>query len=169
MSFTPFTTTTPDGATNIHQRTVPGDLARSRALLATLATPRDRVWPTDRWPRIWFGDCGVQPGADGGHGPIRYRVTEATEDAVGFDFHPPMRGWHGLRLTEESDGRVTWTHTMTLQHPDPVRARVVLPLHDACLEDLLDQVEAELVGRPLRRGRFPVGVRLRRWLMDRRG
>ncbi|OYO14394.1 hypothetical protein CGZ94_07220 [Enemella evansiae] len=155
------TTRTDTGISNVHQRTVPGDLARSRALLATLATPGDRVWPKDRWPRIWFGDQGPVPGADGGHGPIRYRVVEVTPDRMGFQFTKDLTGDHRLELTEEPDGRVRWTHTINLVRPNLLLRHGIVPLHDACLEDLLDQVEAELSDRPLTRPDFGVGVRLR--------
>lgn len=164
-----YTTRTETGIRNIHQRTVPGDLARSRALLATLATPEDRVWPKDRWPRIWFGDQGPVPGADGGHGPIKYRVTEVTPDLMAFTFTGALTGEHRLELTEEPDGRVRWTHTIDLIRPGLMLRHGIVPLHDACLEDLLDQVEAELSERPVVREDFGVGVRLRLALAERTG
>lgn len=58
---------------NIHTR----DLHTSRdavgALLDSLASKQDLLWPHDRWPTMRL-DRPLQIGAAGGHGPIRYRV-----------------------------------------------------------------------------------------------
>lgn len=160
---TPYTTTTATGLVNIHRRTVPGTLATAMDLFGTLATDADRVWPADRWPRLSFRD-GLVPGSAGGHGPIRY-VVAAHEPGrrVEFAFTPPapITGGHSLEISGPEEGPVTWTHTLTLTAPDPVRAGLVLPLHDACLEDLLDQVEAASAGQPLRRRPLPVPIRAR--------
>lgn len=164
-----YTTRTRTGITNVHHRTMPADLERSRTLLATLATAGDRVWPRDRWPRMWFGDGGPVPGADGGHGPIRYRVLDRTPDLLSCEFTGDLSGDHRFELDPEPDGRVRWTHTLNLVRPTVLLRVGVVPLHDACLEDLLDQVEAALDDRPVVRRGFPVGVRLRRALGERAG
>ncbi len=55
---------------NIHSR----DLHTSRdavgALLDSLASDQDLLWPGDRWPAMRF-DRPLQVGAVGGYGPIR--------------------------------------------------------------------------------------------------
>jgi len=45
------------------------------AVLLTLGTRDDLLWPADSWPRVRFDRVPLAVGSRGGHGPIRYEVT----------------------------------------------------------------------------------------------
>jgi len=44
-------------------------------LLNTLSTDNDKIWPKEKWPAMKFKG-GINIGAKGGHGPIRYSVEK---------------------------------------------------------------------------------------------
>ena len=71
---------------NVHYRALSVPPADVAPLLDGLASPTDRLWPVEAWPRMRF-DRPLQVGAQGGHGPIRYTVVEkanAREQLLGF-------------------------------------------------------------------------------------
>ncbi|WP_206443284.1 DUF2867 domain-containing protein [Candidatus Protofrankia californiensis] len=112
------------------------------SLIDGLAGDDDRLWPVQAWPAMRF-DRPLGIGADGGHGPIRYTVTEYEPGrSVTFTFHPPtrLRGHHRLAadgdtLRHELVARpVGWGH---LSWPVVFRW-----LHDALIEDMLDRAES---------------------------
>lgn len=147
---------------NEHQRVVPQSMTQAWQLLATVGSADDRVWPAGRWPAMVLDD-GLRPGSRGGHGPIRYRV--ATVDpgrAVRFDLEPGLTGWHEFRIDPVGETRVRWTHTLVITDPNPLVVAAIEPLHDALIEDLLDQVNALADQVPLVRRRLRRGVRVRR-------
>jgi hypothetical protein len=148
---------------NVHQRDTAGPLAEATRLFNTLASPRDQVWPADRWPALRL-DNGLAIGSAGGHGPIRYRVTDLTPGRrVRFAMQPAslVQGWHELTLTGLPSGAVRWRHELQAE-PITLLTRLIVPLHDALLEDLLDQVQARLAGVPLQRRTLSRRVRLLR-------
>ena len=49
---------------NIHERAYEAPVSEVAALLATLASKDDRLWPYECWPRMRF-DRGLVPGASG--------------------------------------------------------------------------------------------------------
>ena len=55
---------------NIHERELEADAARIGALINSLASKEDRLWPKHVWPRMEF-DRPLGVGANGGHGPVR--------------------------------------------------------------------------------------------------
>ncbi|HEX4721710.1 MAG TPA: hypothetical protein VH333_04295, partial [Pseudonocardiaceae bacterium] len=59
---------------NVHQREYPVLPHQLGALLDTVGRPHDRLWP-GHWPAVEF-DRPLAVGACGGHGPIRYTVTD---------------------------------------------------------------------------------------------
>ena len=108
-------------------------------------------------------DRGLEIGSRGSNGAIRYHVVSHTPGrAVTFRFDPgmPMQGTHGLTSDPEpgSDGLVRWTHVADLESLTRFARYVIVPLHDAVMEDLLDSAEAHLSGRPLPRRRRPPGL-----------
>jgi hypothetical protein len=138
---------------NVHERRLPLTRDEAGALLDSLASDGDRLWPADRWPAMRFPrplDAGAPPfslrvGALGGHGPITYEVTEYVPGRrVSFAFHPPrwIDGTHTFEVLDgDRDGEVVLRHTLTGRLRGA--GRVVWPvavrwLHDALLEDLLD-------------------------------
>src|SRR5690606_746059 len=128
------------------------------------------VWPCDRWPRLRLSH-GLRPGSDGGHGPIRYAVTRVERaSALTFALDPAggISGWHGFTLAPTAAGtRVT--HVLVIEGPSATVATVVVPLHDALLEDLLDQLAAAVEHRELTRRPHSLGVRARRALVSASG
>ncbi|GAA5164997.1 hypothetical protein GCM10023321_54420 [Pseudonocardia eucalypti] len=137
---------------NTHVRVFPGGPERAGALIDSLATAEDGLWPHERWPAMEF-DRPLGIGADGGHGPIGYRVAEyrpsrrvrfAFTRPAGFHgYHEwevrPVPGGHELRHVLEMDAAglavLSW----------PVIWR---PMHDALIEDALDKAAALSDPRP---------------------
>jgi Polyketide cyclase / dehydrase and lipid transport len=136
---------------NCHSRRIAATPDRVRALMDTLGSPDDRLWPRDRWPAMRF-DQPLQPGARGGHGPIRYTVElHQPGRLVRFRFTAPrgVHGFHEIAVRPDGDGTILQLRLVArLTGP----ARLTWPLgyrwlHDALIEDLLDQAEHALAGR----------------------
>lgn len=153
---------------NIHQRTFalpPGDVG---ALIDTLATPKDPLWPGDLWPTMAF-DRPLSVGATGGHGPIRYRVEDYQPGkSIRFRFLGPagFDGWHGFDvLPDAADGTVL-RHTVDMRTSGPALLSwpiLFRPLHDALMEDALARAQASL-GQDPTVVKWPAWVRLLRWV-----
>ncbi len=136
---------------NRHTRILAVSPGRVGALIDTLSGEDDRLWPAGAWPALRF-DRPLGVGADGGHGPVRYRVeTYEPGKSVRFRFTAP-RGFDGfheftLRTTETEETELEHLMVLRLRHPAwctyPLLWR---PLHDALLEDCLDRAERELTG-----------------------
>lgn len=131
---------------NVHQRLLHASPDRVAALIATLGSPNDALWPHTGWPRMVL-DRPLGVGASGGHGPIRYRVV-AYEPAgfVRFRFKH-VEGWHAFEVLEATSQYCLLEHRMEINARGLALLRwlfVIRPLHDACLEDLLSQAEASL-------------------------
>src|SRR5438128_791395 len=58
---------------NVHQRLLNASPERVGALIDSLSSRNDMLWPHENWPRIRL-DRALGVGAAGGHGPIRYTV-----------------------------------------------------------------------------------------------
>ncbi len=58
---------------NIHERELGANHEQVGALIDSLASEDDRLWPGHSWPRMKF-DRPLSIGATGGHGPIRYFI-----------------------------------------------------------------------------------------------
>ena len=137
---------------NVHERRLPAPVDRVGRLLDGLGATPDPLWPTEHWPAMRF-DRPLAPGADGGHGPIRYRVEEHEPGRrVRFRFTGPpgLTGTHEFAVLEAPGGCVL-CHTIdgrTSGHMLAAWPLVLRPLHDALLEDVLDKAEAAVTGRP---------------------
>jgi hypothetical protein len=137
---------------NVHERRLPLTAADAGALLDSLASDDDRLWPADRWPAMRFArplDAGAPPfslrvGAVGGHGPIRYQVVDYVPGRrATFAFHPPrwLDGTHTFEVLPAGDGEVVLRHTLAGRLRGAGRLAWPLALrwlHDALIEDLLD-------------------------------
>jgi hypothetical protein len=158
---------------NIHQRVLRSPPGEVGALLGTLASPDDQLWPgppQGRWPRMSL-DGPLAPGARGGHGPIRYRTVETVPARrVVFEFE--QRGWsrelvgtHRFEVDAVPAGAVL-RHVIQADAKGwgSVRWRLVLgPLHDALMEDALDQAEGRLTGHLAKPSRWSFRARALRW------
>lgn len=151
---------------NVHHRALPIPVVEGEALLRSLASHEDRLWPGDRWwPQRFEG--GLVPGAKGGHGPVRYKVESVAPRSVVYRF--PRRGWfrgtHRFDLRGRPDGGCELTHTLdgTLHGRGLLLwPLVVRPLHDALVEDVLDRAAAVSAGTPTGPARHTPYVRFLR-------
>lgn len=137
---------------NIHRRVMDGSLDDAAALLAQIGTADDTVWPTWRWPALLL-DNGLTVDSLGGHGSVRYRVAEVESHRVRFVLTSagPFEGEHTFALAQPQPGKVAWMHHLDVISSLPDWAlRVVVRLHDGLIEDLFDNVQAQLAGKPLR-------------------
>lgn len=150
---------------NVHERSIQAGADAAGALLDGLGRPGDRLWPAQLWEPMVL-DRPLAVGADGGHGSIRYRVVEYVPgQRVRFAFTPGtgIEGFHELEIQALPGGRCRMRHVLmgrargTMRLLFPV---LVEPLHDAVIEDLLDNAERQLTGRVRRPARHPAWVRL---------
>jgi hypothetical protein len=152
---------------NVHERELNASLETAGALIDGLASDKDVLWPSDRWPPMRF----VRPlgaGAVGGHGPIRY-VVEAYEPgrSIRFRFTKPdgFRGNHRFELEKLSADRVKLCHVIEMRTVGVALLQwyfAIKPLHDALLEDALDRAELFAGGKPRNR-EWSLWVRFLRW------
>ena len=162
--------------TNIHQRTWPVTAEAVGALLDTLSSPGDRLWPVSRWLPMTL-DAGLCVGSRGGHGPVRYEVVRYVPGReVVFAFDPDnglLRGCHGTHAfyIAAEDGMATLRHVIDMRARLGAALRWALfvrPMHDALLEDALDGVEATLTGSVAKPTVWPWRVKYLRKLARRR-
>lgn len=159
---------------NLHTRRLPGTPEEAGALIDTLASDHDRLWPRDSWPPVQF-DRPLGVGARGGHGMIRYDVTGyAPGKWVCFRFTGPegANGFHEFAVhTGEKQGEVELHHLLVVTPGGSMRLGwplVIRWLHDACIEDLLDRAEREITGTVRKPARWSWWVRTLLTIMKRR-
>lgn len=156
---------------NVHQRLLNAPPERVSALLATLGSAADQVWPRKVWPRMKL-DGPIAVGAAGGHGPIRYVVEAYEPQFAAFRFTMPgVDGWHSFEILDATE------HYCVLEHRIEADFRgvwllkwlfAVRALHDACVEDILTRVQASL-GEVPREVPWSPYVRFLMWLFSRGG
>lgn len=155
---------------NIHQRQFSSNSEQVWALIESLSSPGDRLWPRHAWPKMEF-DRPLGVGAIGGHGPVRYFVEEYVPGkSIRFRFTGPkgFNGFHGFDVSSLSSGSVL-RHTllMTAEGPAVLTWPLVFrPLHDALLEDCLGCAEESLGFSPKIQAWSPWVICLR-WLLAR--
>ena len=153
---------------NVHQRLLHASPERVGALIDTLASPADALWPGRAWPRMRF-DRPLGVGAAGGHGPIRYVVEAYTPgQSIRFRFTAPagFDGWHGFEVLDATHAHCVLEHRIEMNARGPALLTwplVVRHLHDACVEDALSQAQASLGNEP-KAVPWPARVRLLQWL-----
>ena len=158
---------------NVHSRMLPVRAERVGELLDSLASPVDRLWPFETWPRMRF-DRALGVGATGGHGPIGYSVDDYRPGVhVRFRFHAPsgFDGTHAYDVESVDATHATLTHSLVMQAHGRARLTWPLlfrPLHDALIEDSLTKAEREL-GLPPTAPLWSARVRLLRALLARAG
>lgn len=152
---------------NVHERLVGASPERTGAVLETLATGHDQLWPGRTWAPMVL-DRGLEPGSRGGHDGIRYTVTAhepGRRVEFAFDRRIGLDGTHALAVVDLGDGTSLLRHVlegrahgaMVLLWPLAVRW-----LHDALLEDAFDLAEAALGVGPAVPSRWSPWVRLLR-------
>ncbi|MQA08353.1 MAG: SRPBCC family protein [Pseudonocardiaceae bacterium] len=159
------------GVYNVHERRFDVPAEKLGELIDSWSTDHDRLWPSDLWPPTRF-DRPLGIGADGGHGPIRYTVTDYTAGrSVRCRFTGPrgVDGFHEFTVHREGDA-ATLRHILAMNPHGP--AKLTWPLvfrwlHDALLEDCLDRAERELTGTVRRPASWSRYVRLLRRIATR--
>ena len=152
---------------NVHERHVAAPAERAGAVLETLATDHDQLWPGEAWAPMVL-DRGLEPGSHGGHDGIRYTVTAhepGRRVEFTFDRSTGLHGTHSLAVVDLGDGSCLVRHVlegrahgaMVLLWPLAVRWA-----HDALVEDALDLVEAALGVGPTVPAQWSPWVRLLR-------
>lgn len=150
---------------NVHERTINAPAQVLAPLLDGLGGDGDRLWPGEHWVPMVL-DRPLAVGADGGHGAIRYRVVEYEPGRrVRFLFHPStgIAGIHELSVEELGAQRCRVRHVLLGRAHGRMRLLfpvLVEPLHDAVIEDLLDNAEREATGGVRRPARHPAWVRV---------
>ncbi len=130
---------------NHHSRIIEQPIDRITPLFETLATDKDLVWPTTFWPPMRFRG-GIRIGAEGGHGSIRYSVSEFDPGRkVVFVFREPkgFMGTHTLQVLEQGQEVTKIDHEirMTTSGLNTFYwLAIIRPLHDALIEDAFDNV-----------------------------
>jgi hypothetical protein len=136
---------------NIQSRSIAAPAADVGALLDRLAAPDDVLWPGPPWPRLRL-DRGLTIGSAGGHGPIRYRVSECEPGRrIRFAFEPTVgiHGYHELAVEPDRPQRCRLVHTISGRTRGTMRWRwplVIRWLHEALLHELLDNAERAATG-----------------------
>jgi hypothetical protein len=158
---------------NVHQRLLHASPEKAGALIDSLASPLDALWPRRKWPGIAL-DAPLGPGACGGHGPIRYFVEHHVPgESVRFRFTAPRGfcGWHAFEVLDATAAHCVLEHRIEMTTRGlavwswPLLYR---PLHDALIEDALSVAQASLGEEP-RPVSWSAWVRFLRWLMNPTG
>jgi hypothetical protein len=155
---------------NEHSRDFDAPPEELGALLDTLASDDDRLWPGTNWPKMRF-DRPLQTGAIGGHGPIRYVVEEYEPGvSIRFRFTGP-KGFDGTHrfFVEALSSGARVTHLLVMETSGRASLAwplVYRPLHDALVEEALDRAAAA-VGEPLAAPPWSIYVRLLRAIVRR--
>jgi hypothetical protein len=159
---------------SVHERRIDAPIEAVGALMDGLSGPDDRLWPRDHWPVMEF-DAPLGKGAKGGHGPVRYTVSEHVPgQRLVFDFDNSgiaagFRGTHRFEVFPEGDcavlrhvidaksGLFTWLRWQIM----------IRPLHDACVQDAFDRAERETGGDPANPAQWSTWVKMLRWVIRR--
>ena len=157
---------------NVHERTFlvgPDEIER---LLGSLAGVNDAVWPRRWWPAMKLAP-GLAVDARGGHGPIAYAVESLDPRRVVFRFSR-MRGLgrglvghHAFEIRIEANGVVV-RHVIEARAIGWMRVKwplLIRPLHDALIEDALDNIGAAVGAPSTRPARWSLWVRVLRNLL----
>lgn len=156
---------------NIHERKIAASPAAVGALIDSLASDNDALWPKATWPPMRF-DRPLGAGAMGGHRPISYSVEEyCPGQMVRFRFFGPrgFNGHHRFEVVPENEHTTLLRHTIDMSADGPALISwpfIIRPLHDALIEDALALAQASLGLTPIVRPWSP-WVKVLRWLMSR--
>jgi hypothetical protein len=148
----------------VHTREIAAPHSEVGALLDSLGSSSDRLWPSDLWPTTVFElDRPLAVGAQGGHGSIRYGVEEyAPGRLVLFRFTPGsgLEGVHGFTVEPQGADCTLLTHFAEARTTGWRRAltRPLVSWHNTMVETVLDRAEREATGAPVSPTRWP------RWL-----
>jgi len=159
---------------NRHDRIIPADQNALGSVLNSLSGPEDALWPREKWPPMVL-DPALKVGAAGGHGPVRYRVTEfipGRRAVFQFDRAGLLAGVDGRHYFEVVPRR----EHIVIRHDLEGNCALgtwlkwtflVKPLHNTVIEDAFDKVESRFSGTAVKRSQSGLWVRFLRWKMAR--
>jgi len=159
---------------NRHDRIIPAPPEAVGSVIDSLSGPEDALWPRDVWPPMVL-DGALAVGAAGGHGPVRYRVSEfvpGRRAAFQFDNDGLMGGVDGRHFFEvvSRRDRVVIRHDLEGDCGLPMWLKwtlLVKPLHNSLIEDAFDKVESRFCGTDVKRSHWGPWVRALRWVRRR--
>ena len=131
---------------NIHKRIINKPKSEVAEILKTLSTENDKIWPNENWPEMKFKD-GIQIGAKGGHGPIRYYVEKyVPTKIIQFRFSKPngFNGIHKFEIKELNKETTEIKHTIDMYTKGKGTIFwlfAIHSLHNALIEDGFDKLE----------------------------
>jgi len=131
---------------NIHKRTINQPKDKVTELLKTLSTENDRIWPKEKWPEMKFKE-GIQIGAKGGHGPIRYSTEKYNpNEIIQFRFSKPngFNGIHKFEIKELDKEKTEIKHTIDMNTEGKgtlIWTFAICSLHNALIEDGFDKLK----------------------------
>jgi hypothetical protein len=160
---------------NKHDRAISTSLDDVGQVIDTLSGPEDALWPHEKWPPIIL-DSALEVGSAGGHGPVRYRVSEyiaGRRAAFQFDQAGILAGMDGLHYFEVIPRRrhVIIRHVLEGDCDFGMWLKftfVVRPMHNALIEDAFDKVESKINGKAAYRSHGGLWVRFLRWTISRK-
>lgn len=137
---------------NIHKRVINQQKKELEKLFATLSTENDRMLAIDKWPPMKL-DKGLQIGSTGGHGPIKYSVSDYQEGhSITFQFAMTgFSGFHKFELQALGHDSTELSHVVDMTTSGMATVRwvfVIRWLHDAYVEDAFDTVENSFLSTP---------------------
>ena len=154
---------------NIHERILGATFEQVGALIDSLASEDDALWPHHVWPAMKF-DRPLAVGAAGGHGPIGYFVEEYIPgQSVRFRFTKP-EGWdgtHRFEVVNSPEGTVSLRHTLDMATSGSSSFAwqlIYRPMHDAVFEDVLGKAQASLGQTPQMKP-WSGTVKFLRWIL----
>lgn len=130
---------------NIHKRQINQPKSELAKLLKTLATDNDMMLAKDKWSPMKL-DNGLQVGSKGGHGSMKYFVTDyQLDNSITFQFDlKGFEGFHKFEIAETERNKSQLTHIIDLTTSGLATLKWVTAirwLHDAYIEDAFDTVE----------------------------
>lgn len=152
---------------NVHEREISATRGEVAALINSLGSKNDRLWPRGEWPAMRL-DGPLRVGASGGHGPVRYFVTQYEPgERVEFQFTSPsgFNGFHSFTATSLTGKSVLLRHELSMSPSGmsiltwPIFFR---PLHNALIEECLDRGEIECGSSPVMVRRRTIWTKLLR-------
>ncbi|PKM79554.1 MAG: hypothetical protein CVU89_17500 [Firmicutes bacterium HGW-Firmicutes-14] len=134
--------------TNIHYRDLNATVGEVGAILDSLSTAEDKLWPIERWPAI-FIEKPIKIGSKGCHSIIKYEV-ECYDPGklIRFKFLEPVGfvGTHEFSVESVTSGTTRLQHTVNMSLRGIAKIQWIVAirwLHDALVEDALDKVESQ--------------------------
>lgn len=134
---------------NIHQREYRQSIGVITNIFQTLSSREDLMWPHEKWPPMIL-DQGLNIDSSGGHGPIKYYVSQYRPAvSIEFTFVEPkeFHGIHRFELSELGKRNCRIKHTIAMD----VSIKGILLwylaikwLHDALIEDCFDKIQNQI-------------------------